>query len=129
MIIKLFEDFSNGYSMISLQELNDGLWGKESLSFEDDSFVHKKKNWLQFTQEEIDIINKKYEFEYFKVDKMYKGSMIELKYANCMANIYKLVDEWYYIQYINYRSLERNCYKCDQWDGLLNCLDKIVKED
>jgi hypothetical protein len=34
-------------------------------------------------------------------------------------------DEWYYIEsYMPFKAETRKFYKCDQWDGLLNCLKK-----
>jgi hypothetical protein len=47
-------------------------------------------------------------------------------------NIWKVYDEWYYVGY--YRRYEKEngslglvqvrLYKCDQWDGLMDCLEK-----
>ena len=40
------------------------------------------------------------------------------------VDINKCNDEWYYIEYSP--SYDRDCYyKCDQFDGLLNCLDYL----
>ena len=35
------------------------------------------------------------------------------------VHIYKLEDEWYYI----YNSSRMHAYKCDQFEGLIKCLD------
>ena len=47
-------------------------------------------------------------------------------------NVWKVYDEWYYVGY--YRRYEKEngslglmqvrLYKCDQWDGLVDCLEK-----
>lgn len=47
--------------------------------------------------------------------------------------IIKLKDEWYYVLNTNYigkyyHLAETKMYKCDQWQGLINCLNRISKE-
>jgi len=37
--------------------------------------------------------------------------------------IYKIKDEWFYVQRIQ-DGLSRRIYKCDQFDGVLHCLDE-----
>jgi len=42
-----------------------------------------------------------------------------------MMLLCKTDDEWYYIEsYMPFKAETRKFYKCDQWDGLLNCLKK-----
>ena len=42
----------------------------------------------------------------------------------CMS-IYHLKDDWYYVDYYDYKS--HTYYKCDQFYGLINCLNEIFK--
>jgi len=39
-------------------------------------------------------------------------------------NVWKVDDEWYYVGYYRrYEIAQDRLYKCDQWDGLMDCLE------
>jgi len=42
-----------------------------------------------------------------------------------VASIYLLNDDWYYVDFYDYKS--HTYYKCDQFYGLINCLNEIFK--
>ena len=42
--------------------------------------------------------------------------------------MHKLVDEWYYVKYYSKKNYDKIYYKCDQFDGLEDCL-KMIKEN
>jgi hypothetical protein len=76
-------------------------------------------------------------FGYPKMDKKYVKFSID-KDINDMpyeisSEISELDDEWF-IVFIEHKNIEeeevwQQCYKCDQWDGLIKCLEdkKIIK--
>lgn len=145
--LKLFEDHKNWWP-ISLEEYNIKLWGEEELIEDDDDYVELSKfikNTREvFTDKEISYLNKKIGVESSKqespelVNTGKVGS--ELKFENIIGSndfgdfnrtiiIYKLKDEWFYIfrlDHHSYSNWKDYMYKCDQFDGLIDCIDSFL---
>lgn len=86
-----------------------------------------------FTDAEIDYLKKSWPdlgFS-FKYRDVFKGfvdkTIIKVidKKSDISISIDKLTDEWYVIQYSSL-SRDYKWYKCDQWDGLLDCLNFLL---
>lgn len=74
--------------------------------------------------------------DFIKLKTIYNKSLLKLVYLNSLereiitienkADYYEinvLPDEWYIVMRGQKSGLY---YKCDQWDGLIKCLDKII---
>ena len=94
--IKLFEDLNNGYEKVSSGEIPDYIY--EFIDFDDSQIA--KLNKLGFESSNVEYEKKCFEVDYLQ--------------------ILRMPDEWYYIQ--DDDDDDEMVYKCDQWDGLLNCL-------
>lgn len=105
-MIKLFEDFT-GYKKISTYDFDLYVFG------DDDDTLFTFNNWIDFTKKEYNTLNSLYKKTNLQANK----AIINI--GN--IHIYKLKDEWYYLEKGKIK------YKCDQWDGLLNCLNDIFK--
>jgi hypothetical protein len=144
--IKLFEDYHNTYHEITLDEYNLLLWGEETGDEDEDTEIAKEtieKKWEDFTDREIENINKvgfhfiKNTTEYIKPKLDYKFfPNLRLKNPTTYVSnliIFKLKDEWYIVFRLDYDSKEnhwkKSMYKCDQFDGLIDCLEMIKQQD
>ena len=126
--LRLFESIS----MKSYEEITDDEWS---------IFAHK---WYEsdpgenaLTDKECqvikDIINP---YAYMKFDiknqfiSNYRYQLIILTdrrhIGDILIKIYKDIDEWFYVN-TNFKSYEHNLYKCDQIDGLVDCLNDLLK--
>ena len=60
------------------------------------------------------------------------GEGVFLYSSILFINVYKLKDEWYYVEVINKTQPidtgNKHYYKCDQFDGLIDCL-KMIKSN
>ena len=139
---------NKSWDSISLEEYNNNLWGDEDDDSYDYSLEYVKTTREIFTTKEISILNKIIgtkgvslnTTELIKANKV--GS--ELKYQNNITGtdyfgnytrtiiVYKLKAEWYYVfrlDYYNFRGPRSNrslMYKCDQFDGLIDCLNSFL---
>lgn len=69
------------------------------------------------------------EFEvYDKPGTTTKNYMIRIKYETMFIEIMALPDEWFLVRLVDTREFPRqkSYYKCDQIEGLLHCLKKIL---
>jgi len=100
IIRKVFENIKE-YSLITRNE-----------------WVENFNNELEFTESEIDIINKcGYQFK--------RGEMLGRPYLYTENKlIYKYVDEWYIYREGSGLSVG-NFWKCDQFDGLISCIKNV----
>lgn len=143
-MIKTFENFNTNYQEISREEyvMNiTGLPEGEGVRGEIESkqvFISSK--WDRFTDKEISDINtlfndKKYKF---KSELIYlindKGYYVLNRHNNAFqTSLTKLIDEYYYLIHIQYGKYgkgdedvyRKKFYRCDQIDGLLNCLKQL----
>lgn len=92
---------------------------------------HKRET---FSKNELNIIASVLKFSLFdkyKYDIEYCGYVSS---RNCLAIrnhdviwenafIYKYPDEWYAVEFILYKNSTREYYLCDQFDGLLKCME------
>jgi hypothetical protein len=138
--IKLFENHSDLYSKISIDEyermigvIPDNMY-PDGYSTWDEEYVYD--NWEEFTEEELEYLP----FCSGIKDVGYKsgGQVIKFGYSFPEAyieihppilskfsgiDVCKLKDEWYYVYYPK----TGICYKCDQLDGLISCINKIFR--
>lgn len=120
------------YKEINLDEFNYDLWGEETGDEITDEKISKetvKEKWDYFT---------KYEFErigglglkFIKDEKTYSKPILSYISDKEIITIYKLIDDWFYIFYsTQYRYWESKMYKCDQINGLIECLKMIINKD
>lgn len=83
-------------------------------------------NIEHFTEEELDDLNELFslgfEFSITGRDELISNS----KNLKGMCVIFKTVDEWFYVDFIMHNDEERY-YRCDQWDGLIQCIKDNIK--
>lgn len=141
---------NKSWDSISLEEYNNKLWGDEAPYFDDSydySLEYVKTTREIFTTKEISILNKIIGTKGVSLDTAFINSAnkvgSELKYQNITGSdyfgnytrtiiVYKLKDEWYYVfklDYYNFRGTHGSnrslMYKCDQFDGLIDCLNSF----
>ncbi len=142
--LKLFENFKNFFEEIDHVQYNKYLFGEkwndendETIDVYADDYefyldlTDLSKYWVDFNQEEIGKINNigykfslsKYYSKYdrykevLKTSESHKEKLIDI-------TIVKTQDEWFYVDcYI--KDKNNKYYRCDQMDGLLECLKKI----
>ena len=128
--LKLFESVDTPYEEINSGQFLSYLYG-------DVTFPHmtaKPKqfasdNWVDFTQKELDQIRSCIPND---IVKLYTTRIYDINRDIIFAidvddsfYIYKLRDEWYYLQNSDNIRMYRTYYRCDQFDGLLQCLSDI----
>lgn len=107
--LKLFEDVNtDGYELISIEAFNKGL-------------PDKVEDLVPFSSHQID---KLLGFGFLDTNNNYKNILDKRFSIDGDIIVYKTDDEWYYLSDDRY---EYNFYKCDQWEGLMNCLKKELK--
>ena len=125
MKIKLYEEYHINWSEINRSEY-DTMCGK-ILSITDE---RRKKIKSLFDNHHISYIDKKHSY----VDDDYPLMISLIFYINYdKIIISECNDEWFLIRHVtqildkdeNY-DYYNNYYKCDQWDGFLGCLNKIL---
>lgn len=138
--LKIFEDNKNWWT-ISIDEYNNKLWGDEDI--DDIELLKFMSNTREiFTDKEISYLDKKIGVksstqkspELVNIGKV--GSELKFEDIPISGNfnrkiiVYKLKDEWFYILRSdypkhNYYKLYNYMYKCDQFDGLIDCLNSF----
>ena len=135
MIIKLFEEFGSNWKIISWDEyysymfniISSGGGGSER-----SEILNKDKIRSVF-----DKIGIEYQFYpskdrlLFLLPKTYQRvGRPYIEHNKIVIN--ELEDEWFLIRHISWSDSDYDfystCYKCDQWDGLLECLTEILDE-
>jgi hypothetical protein len=143
--LKLFEDVNDDYfKKVSTGEFQDKFYGPDPGSAKEEIFI--KDNWDQFTKTEISLIVKFFDKKKKNLSEnhttkishdgllriTHEGEMIsswngigyEMKTpTKLMAKFIKLKDEWYGFEYFG---KQNGYYICDQWDGLIKCLEDII---
>jgi hypothetical protein len=109
--IKLFENHDKLYHSISQEE-----W-EEAVGYYDDSST----TYVPFNDKEISTINDIIGDSSISKPESSSYNGI-LTYDDIDLSITKLDDQWYYIM----DSLQFEFYKCDTFDGLKDCLIKII---
>jgi hypothetical protein len=121
--LKLFESFNKKWEMMS----DDEFWRKES-----------EFKLIPFNQEEWDkiksILSPLFEDDTYSMEWAQNANtpntIIDVREFNedRLFEIWKMDDEWYFI--INWHRHENKgrYLKCDQWDGLEECLKDCVSE-
>jgi len=116
--LKLFEDLkSDGYVEISYDDMYD----------DDNPVALLRFSHCKWNSSELDIL-KSIDFRENPVlDNgyvvVYMRYQIDMEDREFFVNVYKANDEWFYcISYDWKVGRMMRYYKCDQWDGLMNCL-------
>lgn len=135
--LELYEEYKQKlFWVINWRELSDRVYGLNPEGDEEWDIDYMSRTWESFTQKEIEdiknlVINKGYGFEvrdlshdYPKLNDVYLAHL-RIFYGKDPSDeivITKIKDEWYYV------SDERSEYdwKCDQFDGLMNCLKYVL---
>ena len=129
--LKLFEQHEKLFWQIGVDEYNQSVYYVS----DGHAIVTYNDRWVDFTDVEIkliqnllqrrdgEILEPQYRNNYksyVNVPEKYKGAEIFFNFGNNIF-INKIKDEWYFIRInsVNQR------YKCDQWDGLISCLEYI----
>lgn len=123
---KLLEN-RNKYEEVNSIDYNNKLFGKDRETSEN-LHKHIRSKWIKFTQEEVNLINQLYnsKFEYY--ESIFGDRAIVHRDDDKRVNIHKLEDEWYYVESNNDYIL-RKYYKCDQYDGLISCLNFLFNKN
>jgi hypothetical protein len=110
--IKLYEDFnSDGYEEIEFHQFDEDRPSMDDPAISTNFETTKLEN-MGFTKVGNRVFTKKYSF-------LMPGA--GTKYNTC--TIRKKDDDWYYLTMTRYNpSSNTKYYKCDQFDGLINCL-------
>jgi hypothetical protein len=147
--LKLFESIDGKYFEISEEQFYLKIRDYET-PFNIDSILDIGSGlWMNFSDREVRIIRrligKKFKFSYsYKSTQIISHFLSFTKergdkslplfdYKNGIEkeiNVYKLDDEWFCIMYrdlVMPKEYQRRYYKCDQWDGLTDCLKEIIK--
>ena len=77
---------------------------------------------VNFEQKYYDKLNRYYRDEVFR-----DGDDILMVKSGYYVNIYQTDDEWFLV-YMRTPSDEFYYFKCDQYEGLIKCLDEEIKE-
>lgn len=132
--IKLFELFAIPEDEITLiihSQLLDSVYGSHDDDGQTEDVIEFSKNkWDPFTNKEINeisnILNSR-----IHVRNGSSNCVVVCNYNSSRFNIFKLKDEWYYIEiYMRMFGSEPSdsvCYRCDQFTALMKCL-KLIKE-
>ena len=149
-----FEEISNSEYEISTIGANSVFGPRGGIDNVVVDFI--KENWVPFTKSQINEVTKilgnvevysvepqtsRSEINPIIINPVPLGSRLDCKDLD--ITIIKMVDEWYYVIQDNIRKIHKNStikyalrprlemprrYRCDQFDGLLECL-KIIKSD
>ena len=128
MKIKLFEEYNDPtYWQITKDEYD---------SVTDVSFQEAQECFVDFTYVELKAMNQFFDFKeriYSSALDQNLGTISKTSYysfysEDLIINVHKLVDEWYYVKYYSKKNYDKIYYKCDQFDGLEDCL-KMIKEN
>ena len=125
--IKLFEDINTD--------------GYEEILYYEYSYTLDNKDILYFTQEEVEILGRfglmLEESDYDQRVLLWKLVLAKRSKSHGKSGIaeqikedlhvYKLPDEWYHIS--DCISTPNKYYKCDQLDGLINCLTVLLTKE
>jgi len=126
--IKLFEEYNDPtYWQITKDEYD---------SVTDVSFQEAQECFVDFTYVELKAMNQFFDFKeriYSSALDQNLGTISKTSYysfysEDLIINVHKLVDEWYYVKYYSKKNYDKIYYKCDQFDGLEDCL-KMIKEN
>lgn len=108
------------------------------LSHENDMFFRNKE---EFTEEEFNDVKKivspllyQYKIKYDEYTKPYKSTIDIVEGLDSLFELIKCEDSWYFIY--DYSTGSDNegfvdmsiIYKCDQYDGFLDCLKQLVNK-
>ena len=118
----------NSFTPITLDQLLVYLFGGTNRSLEGDSIdTFISRYWEPFTENEIDKIKDFLEEHDIEANYVPTKSLRICLYkpSNLLyMEIFKLKDEWFYVR--ETKGMNR-CYRCDQFDGLMECLYSIIK--
>lgn len=138
--LKLYENYKS-YQSIDVDEYyRKTIFGNSTNEdpLEDSSYI--KDNWESYTVEEIKeilaILPKGTKFTInAAMNPMYSKSKLDIMNVKVSKDnkmrvlvdffIVKLRDEWYYL-YVNHILLPAAYWKCDQLNGLINCMKQYV---
>ena len=151
--LKLFkESITTTYTEITASEFNDYIFDVpvdedgDEVEYESEDWDSSKvySRWVGFSDSEINTITD----VVFKCDRYVEvyddyvdndtGDTQNLKYMRIdhqidnkttgAIQLYHLKDDWYYAHHTitNYAAKRFRCYRCDQIDGLLDCLKNIL---
>ena len=130
--IKLFESFEDDtYFEIDEKEYRLKTWGFLNHDLNIDILTHLQNmldftnsTWQSFSNREKRILRRD-----FSVINKYKknGNDISLRISSYRMDLIKAPDEWFYIKSSIEGSKEEDVtyYKCDQFDGLIDCLNDL----
>lgn len=139
--LKTFESKSNTFEETSHEEYYSSLYGdgySESDVDEEVAFVNK--NWIDFTEKDVDKIKELYKVAKIVVtsydaddDDCIPKNTIVIDLRGKLIEIIKFTDEWFYVELWHSNpstipgppSPQRRYYKCDQWEGLMDCLRSL----
>ena len=85
----------------------------KTIVFSDDELISLKE------------LSNKYHWKTFRDDR--GGKRYFIFRDNTQLKLHKSNDEWYYIYYTTDHSKELY-YKCDQFDGLIECVERLINE-
>jgi hypothetical protein len=108
-MIKLFEEYNKYYVEIDVDYYRE--------------IIDEEDILLQFTECELDDISR-----FLNCENVNRNFIVKW-FAIPTVEIFKLRDEWYYVWFDNKLSNLLNdvkAYRCDQFEGLLECL-KMIK--
>ena len=115
--MNIFESLKS-YQEVDMSEYNSKIFnddvGHEDTTMEDDK---KLRKFIQGLNIDNWTLNRETGF----FDLVLIRDFIKTTYVE----IFKIRDEWFYVKVNN--GIEYNRYKCDQWDGLFDCIKNIVE--
>lgn len=149
--LKKFEGLSESYFSISINEFDEAT-GYEHEDWEEYLALIK---WVDFNDIEVSqiksifsqyVIKVGYHFEFREalqggknLDMGHDGFLVivdksspdfmpcaDADWSKAIAYVIKTQDEWFYVY--DFKSSSDKCYKCDQFDGLVDCLKNIIKK-
>jgi len=127
--LKLFENHQL-YTEISEDEFDDAMDERTSIPFTEKEYqiicnMCKDKYELRgVSSKDIRIT--------FTYSAVVENSMIEIGYmGEIMFSMWKFSDEWFYLEDEDFGLMPpyvRKYYKCDEFEGLVNCLKNILEQ-
>ncbi len=129
-MIKLFEEYNHlGYQKISAIDLFDFIHQKKPMDNINDREFNAIKNL--FNYKSVEVVDKWWMENNFRIkvviNPVRRGNITYEPYWYIAIDKYE--DEWYHVYYDGGRDIFVKYYRCDQFDGLMNCLRDIKEAD
>jgi hypothetical protein len=130
--LKLFEDNNESFIEIEPEDFNDAtyFYSDNIISFDINEFNKVKKYLTEHFNNRLEC-NIRLQND---SSKLYTDIIIGDANFKSYSSIYAIKDEWYYMEfnkitYINNHASNSTLhYKCDQFDGLMDCLKEITSD-